>query len=78
MLEQGAKPGQVHEAKKNLALGSAEAAGGDMMRAVATKGKRSYAAGGASMTDLASATGNDGPVPTMAGLLLGSPEFQRR
>ena len=78
VLEQAAKPGQVHEAKKNLALGSAEAAGGDMMRAVATKGKRSYAAGGASMTDLASATGNDGPVPTMAGLLLGSPEFQRR
>ena len=30
------------------------------------------------MTAMASNAGNDGPVSTMAGLLLGSPEFQRR
>jgi len=75
VLAQAAKPGQVQEAEKNLALGAGD--GGDMMIA-GGKGKRVYAGAGVSMTDLASNTGNDGPVAAMAGLLLGSPEFQRR
>jgi uncharacterized protein (DUF1800 family) len=79
VLAQAAKPGQVQEAKKNLALGAGDG-GGDMTAAGGAqgKGKRVYAGAGASMTDLASNTGNDGPVAAMAGLLLGSPEFQRR
>ncbi|MEO7030279.1 MAG: DUF1800 domain-containing protein [Acidobacteriaceae bacterium] len=77
VLEQGAKPGQVQEARKNFALATAN---GDDMMAVGGKGKgkRAFAGGGASMSDLAAKTGNDSPVTTMAGLLLGSPDFQRR
>jgi hypothetical protein len=45
---------------------------------VKVAGKRPYAGGGASMADMASNSMNEGPVTTMAGLLLGSPDFQRR
>ncbi len=80
VLDQAARPGQAQEAQRNLALGAADNGAGDMMLAAGGKGKgkRAYGGGGASMTDMASNSGNDGPVPTMAGLLLGSPDFQRR
>jgi uncharacterized protein (DUF1800 family) len=78
VMEQADKPGQVQEAQKNLALGAGE--GDDAMLAGGGKGKgkRAYAGGGASMTEMAANSVNDGPVNTMAGLLLGSPDFQRR
>jgi hypothetical protein len=77
-MEQADKPGQMQEAQKNLALGAGE--GDDAMLAGGGKGKgkRAYAGGGPSMTEMAASSVNDGPVNTMAGLLLGSPEFQRR
>jgi uncharacterized protein (DUF1800 family) len=80
VMAEADKPGQVQEAQKNLALGAGE--GDDAMLpggGKGNKGKNVYAgAGGASMTDLAAHSGNEGPVTTMAGLLLGSPDFQRR
>jgi uncharacterized protein (DUF1800 family) len=77
VLEQGAKPGQVQEAQKNLGLGAGEK-GDDMLSLGGFKGKGKRAGGGGSMTEMAANSANDGPVNTMAGLLLGSPEFQRR
>jgi uncharacterized protein (DUF1800 family) len=77
VMEQADRPGQLQEAQKNLALGAGEA--GPSLINVKVSGKRPYAnAGGQSMTDLASNSINEGPVTTMAGLLLGSPDFQRR
>jgi len=77
VMEQADRPGQLQEAQKNLALGPGEA--GPSLMNVKVSGKRPYAnGGGQSMTDLASNSMNAGPVTTMAGLLLGSPDFQRR
>jgi len=77
VMEQADRPGQLQEAQKNLALGPGET--GPNLMNVKVSGKRPYAnAGGQSMTDMASSSMNEGPVTTMAGLLLGSPEFQRR
>ena len=77
VMEHADRPGQVQEAQKNLALGPGE--GEDAMLAGGKgKGKRAYAGGGPSMTEMAANSVNDGPVNTMAGLLLGSPDFQRR
>jgi uncharacterized protein (DUF1800 family) len=79
VMEQADRPGQIAEAQKNLALGPGENDGQNMGLASANvKLKRLYANTGASMTDMASNSGNSGPVTTMAGLLLGSPDFQRR
>ena len=78
VLQEAAKPGQIQEAQKNLALTTGEGSDDMMLGAAPGKGKRAYANNGMSMTDLASRSGNDGPVTTMAGLLLGSPDFQRR
>ncbi|HZL28478.1 MAG TPA: DUF1800 domain-containing protein [Acidobacteriaceae bacterium] len=77
VMELADRPGQVAEAQKNLALEPGEA--GPSLMNVKVAGKRPYAnAVGPSMTDLASRSMNEGPVTTMAGLLLGSPDFQRR
>ena len=90
VMEQADRPGQIAEAQKNLALGvgtgmgEGKTVGGEddggisMLASEKGKGKRLYATTGLSMTDMASNTGNGGPVTTMAGLLLGSPDFQRR
>jgi uncharacterized protein (DUF1800 family) len=79
VLAQAAKPGQIQEAQKNLALGAGEGSDDMLLDGGGKgKGKRAYANAGMSMTDMASNSGNDGPVTTMAGLLLGSPDFQRR
>ncbi|HZL25629.1 MAG TPA: DUF1800 domain-containing protein [Acidobacteriaceae bacterium] len=77
VMELADRPGQVVEAQKNLGLGAGEA--GPSLMNVKVAGKRPYAnRGGPSMADLASNSMNEGPVTTMAGLLLGSPDFQRR
>jgi uncharacterized protein (DUF1800 family) len=80
VLAQAAKPGQIQEAQKSLALGAGEGSDDMMTPGGGGKGqgRRAYANAGMSMTDMASNSGNDGPVTTMAGLLLGSPDFQRR
>ncbi len=82
VMEHADRPGQVEAASKGLALGPA-AGGNDEDGAamlVGAKGgkKRGYAGVGLSMTDLASSAEDEGPVVAMAGLLLGSPDFQRR
>ncbi len=85
VIDQSSKPGQIQEARKNLALTSDDDGADDRLMSGPKKGNPAKKAGGKgnyggglSMTDLAGATANDGPLATMAGLLLGSPEFQKR
>ena len=82
VLEQAGKPGQAQEARRSLALSSDDmGAGGQAVGAQAAGVRlraRRISYGGQSMTDMAAGSAQDGPVNTMAGLLLGSPEFQRR
>ena len=83
VMEQSAKPGQIQQAQKSLALGSGDG-DDDAAMAPGLAGKKGggkkggYAGGALSMTNLASNAANDGPLTTMAGLLIGSPEFQKR
>ena len=85
VMEESKKPGTILQAQKNLALNDASGSDDDqpsmksMKQATAKSGKGKRAdANGLSMTALAGSTANDGPLTTMAGLLLGSPEFQKR